>query len=178
MLFRSIKMVSPEARDERPIEHRRDVQLKLEIFASAEPLPFGVDPPEYCIRVSRTNSVKSSGSLLERTVLDLRLEVLGATTGRSLMFACPKCSLRESPSSPKLSMIDFVSKEDLISVQQGKASIAFRFLCLPGHHGNMDEEYKCATAPFLSPSLTHLQIKCHDIGGRPSYRATHLSQLD
>ena len=173
-------MVSPEARDERPIEHRRDVQLKLEISASAsaEPLPLGVDPPEYCIRVSRTKSVKKSGSPLEQTVLDLRLEVLGATTGSPLMFACHKCSLRESPSSPILSMVDFVSREDLISVKQGKASIAFRLLCLPGHHGTMDEEYMCATTPFLSPPLTYLQIKCHDIGGRPSYRATHLSQLD
>ena len=173
-------MVSPEARDERPIQHRRDVQLKLEIeiSASAEPLLFDVEPPEYCIRVSRTKSVKRSGSLLERTVLDLRLEVLGATTDSPLMFACHKCSLRESPSSPILSVVDFVSREDLISVQQGKASIAFRFLCLPGHHGTMDEEYKCATTPFLSPSLTYLQIKCHDIGGRPCFRATHLSQLD
>ena len=148
-------MVSPKARDERPIEHRRDVQLKLEISISAEP-----GSPEYCIRVSRTKSVKRFGSLLGRAVLDLRLEVLGATTGSHLMFACHKCSLRDSPSSPRFSMVDFVSREDLISVQQGKASIAFRFLCLPGHHGTADEEYKCAATPFLSPSLTHLQIKC------------------
>ena len=173
-------MVSPGALDERPIEHRRDVQLKLEIEISAyaEPSPFDVDPPEYCIRVSRTQSVKRSGSLLERTVLDLMLGVVGATTDIDLMFACHKCSVRESPSSQFLPMVDFVSREDLISVQQGKASIAFRFLCLPGHHGTADEEYKCVATPFLSPSLTHLQIKCHDIGGRPSFRATHLSQLD
>ena len=171
-------MVSPEALDERPIKHRRDVQLKLEISVSAEPLPDGVVSPEYCIRVPKTKSVKRSGSHLERTVLDLRLEVLGATTGSPLMSACYKCSVRESPSSSRLSMIDFSSKEDLISVKEGKASIAFRFLCLPGHHGTMDEEYKCATTPFLSPSLMHLQINCQDIGGRPSFRATHLSQLD
>ena len=157
--------------------HRRDVQLKLEISVSAEPLPFGVDPPEYCIKVPRTKSVKRSGSLLGRTVLDFRLEVLGATTGSPLMFACHKCSLRDSPSSPNLSMVDFVSKEDVISVQQGKASIAFRFLCPPIHHGTMDEEYKCATTPFLSPSLTHLQIKCRGIRARPSFGATHLPQL-
>jgi len=137
-------MVSPEALDERPIEHRRDVQLKLEISVSAE--PFGVSPPGYCIKVPKTKSVKKSGSRRKRTVLDLELEVQGATTSKLLKFACHKCSIRESPSSTEcLSMIDFVSKEHLINVNEGKADIAFRFLCLPGHHGTMDEEYKCAT---------------------------------
>jgi len=129
-------MVSPEALDERPIEHRRDVQLKLEISVSAK---------QYCIRVPRTKSVKGSGSRRGRTVLDLQLEVLGATTGHPLMSACHTCSIRESPLSASLSMIDFVSKEHLINVKQGKAFIAFRFLCLPGHHGTMDKEYKYAT---------------------------------
>ena len=132
-------MVSPEALDEKPIEHRRDVQLKLEISVSAE------NSPEYCIRVPRTKSVKGSGSRRGRTVLDLELEVLGATTGHPLMCACHTCSIRESPSSTSLSMIDFVSKEHLINVKRGKAYIAFRFLCLPGHHRTMDKEYKCAT---------------------------------
>jgi hypothetical protein len=135
-------MVSPEALDERPIEHRRDVQIKLEISVSAE--PFGAYSPEYCIKVPRTKSVKGPGSRRGRTVLDLELEVLGATTGHPFMSACHTCSIRESPSSASLSMVDFVSKEHLISVKQGKASIAFRFLCLPGHHGTMDKEYRCA----------------------------------
>jgi len=130
--------------DERPIEHRREVKLKFEIFVSAQ--SSGVYSPEYCIRVPKTNSVKKSGSRRKRTVLDLELEVQGATTGNPLMFACHKCSIRESPSSVQpLSMIDFVSKEHLINVNKGKADIAFRFLCLPGHHGTMDEEYMCAT---------------------------------
>jgi hypothetical protein len=135
-------MVSPKALDERPIEHRRDVQVKLEISVSAEPL--GVSSPGYCIRIPRTKSVKGSGSRCGRTVLDLELEVLGAMTGHPLMFACHTCSTRES-SLPIISMIDFVSKERLIDVHQGKAFIAFRFLCLPGHHGTMDKEFRCAT---------------------------------
>ena len=134
-------MVSPKALDEEPIQHRRDILLKLEISVSA-----GVDPPEYCIKVPRTNSVKKSGLRSGRAVLDLSLEVLGATTGKVLMSACRKCSNRESPSSASVSMVDFVGKEDLIGVKQGKAYVAFRFLCLPGHHGTMDEEYRCATS--------------------------------
>ena len=147
-------MISPEALDERPIEHRREVQLKLEISVSAEPLPFGVDPPEYCIKVPKTKSVRKSGSRRERTVLDLGLEVLGATTDNPFMTACHTCSIRESLLSPNLSMVDFVSKEDLINVKQGKASVAFRFLCLPGHHGTMDREFKCATTT-IPKSVTY-----------------------
>ncbi len=147
-----IKMVSPEALDERPIEHRRDILVKLEISISAA--PFDVDPPEYCIRVPRTKSVRRSGSRSGRTVLDLRLEVLGATTGKALMSACHTCSIRESPSSASLSIVDFVAKEDLINVKQGKASIAFRFLCLSGHHGTMDKEYMCATSA-VPKSITY-----------------------
>ena len=147
-----IKMVSPEALDERPIEHRRDILLKLEISIFVE--PFGVDSPEYCIRVPRTKSVKKSGSRSGRTVLDLSLEVLGATTGKALMFACHTCSNREYPSSASVSMVDFVAKEDLIDVKQGKAYIAFRFLCLSAHHGTMDKEYRCAIS-YIPKSVTY-----------------------
>ena len=136
-----IKMAYPEARDERPIEHRRDVQLKLEISVSAE--TSGPNSLEYCIRVPKTKSVKKSGSRCGRTVLDLRLEVLGATSGKALMSACRECSIRESSVTACLPMLDFTAKEDLINVKRGKANIAFRFHCLPGHHGTMDQEYRC-----------------------------------
>ena len=145
-------MVSPEALDERPIEHRRDVLLKLEISVSAD--PFGADSPEYCIRIPKTKSVRRFGSRRERTILDLRLEVLGATTGNPWMSACHTCSIREPPSSASLSIVDFVAKEDLINVKQGKAHIAFRFLCLSGHHGTMDKEYKYATTT-IPKSITY-----------------------
>ena len=169
-------MVYPEALDEKPIEHRRDVQLKLEISVFVEPP--GVDSPEYCIRVPRTKSVKKSGSRGGRTILDLRLEVLGAITGKALMSACHTCSVRESSPSASVPMVDFIAKNDLINVKQGKASIAFRFLCLPGHHRTMDKEYRCTTSTILKSVTYHLQIKCRDIGAQPGFGATHLSQLD
>src|SRR5882757_5773795 len=133
-------MVSPEALDEGPIEHRRDILLKLEISVFTE--PFGVDPQEYCIRVPRTKSVKRIGSRGGRTVLDLRLEVVGATTGKALMSPCHTCSIRESPSSTSLSIDNFVAKEDLINLKQGTASVAFHYLYPSGHHGTMDKEYR------------------------------------
>jgi len=137
----NIKMASPKPRDERPIEHRRDVLLRLEISVSED--PFGVDPLEYCIKVPKTKSVKKVGSRIGRTVLDLRLEVQGATTDKALLSACRTCSNRESSPSANIPMVDFVAKEDLINVEGGKANIAFRFLCLSGHHGTMDKAYKC-----------------------------------
>ena len=148
-------MACPEAPDEKPIEHRRDIQLKLEISVSTEPSV--VDAPEYCIKVPKTKSVKRFGSHDERIVLDMRLEVRGATTGRALMFACRACSIRESSHSANLPMVDFVAKEDLINVKDRKAYVAFRFLCLPGHHGTMDEEYQCANVA-ISKSIVHVPI--------------------
>ena len=142
-------MVSPEALDGRPIEHRRDVQLELEISISEEP-----GSPEYCIEVPKTKFLKRSGSHRGRTALNLGLEVLGATTGNRLISACQTCSIRESPSSPSLSMVDFVAKEAFINVKQGKASIVFRFLCLSKHHGPMDKEYKCANTT-IPKSITY-----------------------
>lgn len=128
--------------------HRRDTQLKLEISVPAEPSV--VDTSRYRIKVPKTKSVKRFGSQDERVVLDLKLEVCGATTGRALMFVCRECSVRESSSSANLPMIDFVAKEDLINVKGGKAYVAFRFLCLPGHHGIMDEEYRRANTTIYS----------------------------
>jgi hypothetical protein len=136
-----VKVICPEALDENPTMHRRDVQVKLEI--SVEPL--GADSLEYCIGLPKTKSVKRHGSRNGRTVLNLRLEVRGATTGRHLMTPCHMCSIRESPTSTNLSIIDFRAKDDLINVKGGKAHVAFRFLCLPGHHGTVDKEFQCAT---------------------------------
>ena len=56
----NIKMASPEALDEKPIEHRRDIQLKLEVSVSAE--PFGADTLGCCIQIPKTKSVKRFGS--------------------------------------------------------------------------------------------------------------------
>jgi len=168
-------MASPVALDEKPIEHRRDVLLKLEISVSAQPL--GADTLERCIQVPKTRSVKKLGSHDGRTVLGLELEVWGATTGRALMSACRACSVRESSRSANLPMVDFVAKGNLIDVMDGKASIALRFLCLPGHHGTMDEEYQCVSTAIYNSIAHALQIDCSDITMRANFRAVHLPQL-
>lgn len=138
-------MSSPEALDEKPIELRREKIVKLEISVSSEASVVDVDGPRYCIRVPRTNSVKRSGSHDDRIVLDLTLEVRGATTGRPLMSACHACSRRDHSSSPCAPIIDFVAQEDLIKVKSGKAFVDFRFLCYSAHQGTMDKEYRCAS---------------------------------
>src|SRR5260221_12837095 len=106
-------MVSALALDEKPIEHRRDVRLRLKVAVSVE--PSGPESLEYSVKIPKTQSVKRFGSRNGRTVLDLQLEVRGATTGKELMFACRACSIRESSTSANLSIIDFVAEEDLIN---------------------------------------------------------------
>jgi len=173
----NIKMALPAALDEKPIEHRRDIQLKLEVSVSTEPLE--ADTPEYCIKVPNTKSVKRSGFHNRRNVLslELELEVRGATTGRALMSACRGCSIRESSPSANLPMVDFVAKEDLINIKEGKAYVALRFLCLPGHHGTIDEEYQCANTAISKSVAYALQIDCCDIEQWPNFGAAHLPQL-
>ena len=149
-------MASPEALDEKPIEHRRDILVKLEISVSSEPSV--IDTPGYCIKVPKTKSIKRFGSHDERSVLDLTLEVRGATTGRVLKSACHACSVRESSPSPKLPIVDFVAQEDLIKVKGSKAFVAFRFLCLPGHHGTMDEEYQYGNLA-ISKSIAYVPVE-------------------
>ena len=137
-------MASPKALDEKPIELRRDRIARLVISVSSELSVVDVGAPGYCIRVPKTNSVKRSGSHDDRIVLDLTLEVRGATTGKPLMSVCHVCSCRD-PSSPCAPILDFVALEDLIKVKNGIAIIAFRFICLSEHHGTVDKEYQCAS---------------------------------
>ena len=146
-------MACPEALDEKPIEHRRDILVKLEISVSSEPSI--ADMPGYCIKVPKTKSIKRFGSHDGRSVLDLTLEVRGATTGKIFKSACHACSVRESSPSFNLPIVDFVAQEELIKVKGSKAFVAFRFLCLPGHHGTMDEEYQCANIA-ISKSIAYV----------------------
>ena len=73
-------------------------------------------------------------------------------------------------------MVDFIAKEDLVNVKGGKAYVALRFLCLPGHH-RPDKEYQCANTA-TSKSVTYsLQIDCCDIELWPNFRVAYLPQL-
>jgi len=70
-------------------------------------------------------------------------------------------------------MVDFIAKEDLVNVKGGKAYVALRFLCLPGHHGT-DEEYQCANTTTSKSVAYSLQIDCCDIELWPNFRAAYL----
>jgi hypothetical protein len=137
-------MLRPEPHDEQPIEHRRDNQVVLSVHVIAESDMAGL--PWNSISVS--SSISSINPIRHFNVgggqsnLDLTLEVHGATTGTAFLFACGKCSTRRSSASANFSLFDFVAKDGMIEIKGGKARIAFRFLCLPGHHGTIDTEYR------------------------------------
>ena len=126
--------------NEQLIEHRQDNQVALEISVIKQTDQASI--PWDSIKVSENLSVRHSMMHSERTSLDLKLTVCGATTGTVFQFACNKCAVRASSAFPNLSLFAFTAKDGLIEIKGGKAHVAFRFLCRPGHHGTTDTEYQ------------------------------------
>ena len=134
------KILRPEPPNEEPIEHRRDNQVVLGISVITE--SDNAELPWNYISVSSIKNTKHSSTRSGETSLDLALEVHGATTGTAFESACGKCSTRASSVSPNLSLFNFVAKDGLVEIKGGKARVGFRFLCLPGHRGTTDTEYR------------------------------------
>ena len=133
-------MTRPVALNEKPIEHRRENQVTLEI--SVTMLSDQTSIPWDSINVSEKHSVRHSMIRGKRARLDLTLEVCGATTGTVFRFACDKCATRTSSDFPNQSLFAFTAKGGLIEIKGGKARVIFRFLCRPEHHGTADTEYQ------------------------------------
>ena len=135
-----VTMSRPTPTDGNLVEHRRDALIILEI--EIRPRFIGVGLPWDSIRIPQTKSVKRFVTG-HKKALEFRLEVQGATTGTIHDFLCQNCTERE----PRISLIprtlvDFNSKTNVIDLKNGKAEVAFRFLCLSTHHGPMDSEYR------------------------------------
>ena len=133
-------MTRPVPLNEKPIEHRRDNQVVLEI--SVTMISDQASIPWDSIKVSENHSVKHSIILGKRASLELALEVCGATTGTAFRVACDKCATRTSSAFPNQSLFAFTAKDGLVEIKGGKARVIFRFLCRPGHHGTTDTEYQ------------------------------------
>ena len=133
-------MTRPIALNEKPIEHRQDNQVVLEIsvamLSDQASIPWGT------INVSEKPSVRHSMIRGKRASLDLTLEVCGATTGTAFRVACDRCATRTSSAFPNRSLFAFFAKDGLVEIKGGKARVVFRFLCRPGHHGTTDTEYQ------------------------------------
>ena len=133
-------MSSPAPTDGHLVEHRRDTRIILALEIRSRSV--GIDLPWDCIRIPQTKSVRRSVAG-NRKALDFRLEVKGATTGTLRDSLCHTCTLREPRNTliPR-TLVDFTSKTDIIKLKNGKAEVAFRFLCLSIHHGSVDSEYR------------------------------------
>jgi len=133
-------MSSPAPTHGNLIEHRRDTRIILEV--EIRPRTIGADLPWDCIRIPQTKSVKRSvpGN---KKALDFWLEVQGASTGKIRDSLCQPCTEREPRNSltPR-TLVDFTSRADIIDLENGKAEVTFRFLCLSTHHGPADSSYR------------------------------------
>jgi len=135
-----VTMSRPAPTNGHLVEHRRDTRIILNIEIRSRSM--GINLPWDCIRIPQTKSVKRS-VLGNKKALDFRLEVNGATTGALRDSLCRICTLREPGNSliPR-TVVDFTSRTDVINLKNGKAEVAFRFLCLSTHHGSADSEYR------------------------------------
>jgi len=134
-------MSSPASTRGKPVEHRRENKIVLEI--DIRPRSVGTELPWDYIRIPRTKSVQRPTVPGNEKALNFKLEVRGATTGRIRDALCERCTDKESRNSIVApTLVDFTSKASIIKLNSGRALVAFRFLCLSTHHGPADSEYR------------------------------------
>ncbi len=134
-------MSSPASTHGKPVEHRRENKIVLEI--EIRPRSIEMELPWDCVQIPRTKSVQRSTVLGNKKALNFKLEVHGATTGRIHDSLCERCTEKESQNSlVEPTLVDFTSKANIIDLKNGKAQMTFRFLCLSTHHGLADSEYR------------------------------------
>lgn len=131
------KVLRPKPPDEGPIVVRRECQVVLSISIIEEP-----DKAEPSWPYIRLLGVATEEHSSRQAKLALALEVHGGTTGTAFVEACHKCSTKVPSASPSSSLFDFAAKGGLVGIAGGIARVAFRFRCLPFHHGTTDREYR------------------------------------
>ena len=134
------KMLRPEPPDEGPIEVRRENQVVLAISIIQDPNK--AKSLWTYIKLLGVAIEEHSGIPLRQSELALGLEVHGATTGTAFVSACHRCSTKVPSTSPSSSLFDFAAKGGLVGITDGIARVAFRFRCMPYHHGSTDREYR------------------------------------
>ena len=123
-------MSRPSPSNEGPIEVRRENQVILDNSIIQEPdnaisLGSHINPLSIL-----TEKYSSNPRLPDRLVF--KLEVYGATTETAFVSACHKCSTK----------VPSALKDCLVGIAGEMARVAFRFRCLPLHHGTTDREYR------------------------------------
>ena len=87
-------MSSPASTHGKPVEHRHENKIALEIEIRSGSI--GFELPWDRIQIPRTTSVQRSTGLGNEGALNFKLEVQGATAGRIRDALCERCARRES----------------------------------------------------------------------------------
>jgi hypothetical protein len=121
------------------IKLRRESHVALDIIPDYLPGPL---PAGFCgIKIPATSSVLNSSETTNKTLLEFRIHLYGATTKRRYENVCLNCEKREGKKKGIPSLIDFHAERDIIEPKGGKIRIEFTFCCYPKDHRLGDTEY-------------------------------------
>ena len=132
-------MVKPLPQAEEVITIRRDTHLALEI--NLNHLPRNPPTAYNGIKVPATASVKNFANTTNRTLLEFRIRLYGATTKKYYDAVCEKCQKREGKRKGTPGLVDFKTESDMIEPKNGKIRVEFVFRCYPKDHLLGDTKY-------------------------------------
>lgn len=93
------------------------------------------------IKVPATASVKNCAVTTDKTLLECRIRLHGATTKALYESVCENCQKRVGKRRGTPSLIDFKAECDTIVPKNGKIRVEFNFCCYPKCHKLGDTEY-------------------------------------
>jgi hypothetical protein len=135
-----ITFIKPPPRaGENVITLRREYHLALDIILEHLPgeLPAGCNG----IKVPATASVRTFADTTDKTLLEFRIHLYGASTKQRYESVCASCQRREGKRKGIPSLIDYKTDSDVIEPKDGKIRVAFVFCCCPRDHRLGDTEY-------------------------------------
>ena len=121
------------------IKLRREAHIALEI--SLKRLPGKPTAPYNGVKIPATAAVKNYGDTTGKSLLELRIDVYGATTKQSYQTVCTSCEKREGKKIGPPSLINFKAESDIIVPKDGKIRVEFVFGCYPKDHRLGDTDY-------------------------------------
>ena len=118
---------------------RREKHVALAINFEQLPIP----PAPGCngIKIPATGSVRNYADMTGKILLEFRIRLYGATTGRYYDTVCARCERRQGKKKGVPGLIDFHAEREIIEPKGGKIPVEFTFCCYPKDHQLGDTEY-------------------------------------
>ena len=130
--------------DIQTIRHRRDLRVKMRITLRSPSTSHKI--PWDGVRLPYTYSVQNQMGDSPRQVLQLDVLVLATGSEETFREVCEKCKSREGKKKGAdgcaTGLIDFHSKNDVLDLHKGTATIEFKFLCDSKHHGRGSDAFR------------------------------------